>query len=385
MLTRQFGDLGRAEDAVQEASLQAMTVWRRDGVPPNPRAWLITVARHRALDHVRREARRADKETEATQVTEREPQMPDASMVRDDLLRLVFTCCHPALAPEAQVALSLRTLCGLSTAEVGRALLVSEATMTKRLTRARRKISVARIPYRVPPDHELPDRLAAVATTVYLVFNEGYAGTEQDHLRADLCEQAIRLGRFLNDLLPGEATVTGLLALMLLHHARAATRLDDDGAIVLLADQARSRWDRDLIGEGVELVGLGLRRTPDLPDPYVVQASIAACHALAPSWEDTDWTAIVSWYDVLLAVEDTPVVRLNRAAAVAERDGPEAGLVLIDGIEGLDGYAHRHGARAELLLRLGRRDEAAAAIDQALDLPLTDPLRQHLLARRPEA
>jgi RNA polymerase sigma-70 factor (ECF subfamily) len=315
-------------------------------------------------------------------MVEADPLPPSDSAVHDDLLRLVFTCCHPSLAQETQVALALRTLCGLSTPEVARALLVSDATMTKRLTRARQKIALAGIPYRVPPDHELPDRLAAVTTTVYLVFNEGYAATAGDDLlRSALCEEAIRLGRLLLDLLPGEASLQGLLALMLLQHARRDARLDADGGLALLADQDCGRWDRDAITEGVVLVGEGLRRTPDRPDPYVVQAAIAACHDLAPTWADTEWAAVVSWYDVLLTVLDSPVVRLNRAAAVAELDGPAAALALVDELGGLDAYPPWHGARAELLERLDRPDEAADALRAALALPLAAPVRA-LLERR---
>lgn len=383
-LTRSLGDLGLAEDAVQDAALVALTAWTRDGPPPNPRAWLMTAARRQAIDRIRRESRRPDKEREAMRMLADEPDPPTATAVHDDLLRLVFTCCHPSLAPEAQVALSLRTLCGLTTAEVARALLVSESTMARRLTRARSKIALAAIPYRVPPDHELPDRLATVATTVYLVFNEGYgAATGEDHLRVDLCDEAIRLARLLLDLLPGEAGLQGLLALMLLHHARREARLGPDGELVLLADQDRSLWDGDAIVEGVTLVGEALRRTPDRPDPYVVQAAIAAVHDLAPTDEATEWPAIVSWYDVLLTVSDTPIVRLNRAAAVAEVDGPEAALALVDGLTGLEQYPLWWGLRAELRTRLGRTDEAAVALEQARALPVSAPLGR-LLASRAE-
>ncbi|QXC61833.1 sigma-70 family RNA polymerase sigma factor [Aquihabitans sp. G128] len=381
-LTRTIGDLGRAEDAVQDALVQALDAWARDGVPPNPRAWLLTAARHRAIDRARREARRSDKEAEAVGLLDRDPPDPTGSAVHDDLLRLVFTCCHPTLAPDTQVALALRTLCGLGTDEVARSLLVSEATMAKRLTRARQKIAVAKIPYRVPPDHELPDRLAAVATVAYLVFNEGYAATAgEDHLRPALAEEGIRLARLLVDLLPGEAGLQGLLALMLLQHARRDARLDPGGGLVLIADQDRGRWDRTAIAEGVVLVGEGLRRSPDRPDPYVVQAAIAAAHDLAPTYADTDWAAIVSWYDVLLTATDTAVVRLNRAAAVAERDGAEPALALVDELDGLGRYPLWHGARAELLTRLDRPTEAAHALRAALALPLTAPVRRLLEAR----
>lgn len=381
-LTRSLGDLGLAEDAVQDAALVALTAWARDGPPPNPRAWLMTAARRRAIDRIRRESLRPDKEREAMRMLADEPGPPTATAVHDDLLRLVFTCCHPSLAPEAQVALSLRTLCGLTTAEVARALLVSESTMARRLTRARSKIALAAIPYRVPPDHELPDRLATVATTVYLVFNEGYgAATGEDHLRVDLCDEAIRLARLLLDLLPGEASLQGLLALMLLHHARREARLGPDGELVLLADQDRALWDGDAIAEGVTLVGEALRRTPDRPDPYVVQAAIAAVHDLAPTDEATEWAAIVSWYDVLLTVSDTPIVRLNRAAAVGEVDGPAVALALVDDLAGLEQYPLWWGLRAELLTRLGRTAEAAVALERARALPVSGPLGRLLAAR----
>ena len=264
-LARRVGDLTLAEDAVQEATLAALVAWARDGLPTNPRAWLTTAARNKAVDLIRREASRTERETEAMRMLGAEPDPPSPSAVNDDLLRLVFTCCHPSLSVEAQVALSLRTLCGLTTSEVARALLVSEATMAKRLTRARQKIAVARIPYRVPLDHELPDRIGAVATTVYLVFNEGYAASGgDDHLRVELADEAIRLGRLLLGLLPGEPSLQGLLALMLLQHSRRATRLDEAGSLVLLADQDRTRWDRAEIVEGVTLVGEALRRHVDL-------------------------------------------------------------------------------------------------------------------------
>ncbi len=301
-LARVTGDLPLAEDAVQDATLRALETWPRDGVPVQPRAWLTLTARRRAIDILRREAARAGKEAES--VTEPDAPPPPET-VRDDLLRLVFTCCHPALAVETQVALALRTLCGLSVAEVGAALLVPEATMAKRLTRARQKITKAAIPYAVPADHELPDRLRGVLTVGYLLFTTGYAPTGAP--RPALIDEAVRLTRLLRELMPGEPSVLGLLALELLQDSRRDARHDPDGTPVLLADQDRGRWRRDFIEEGVLLVGEGLRRTPDRPDPYVVQAAIAACHALAPTWADTDWAAVVSWYDVLLTVADTPV------------------------------------------------------------------------------
>jgi RNA polymerase sigma-70 factor (ECF subfamily) len=379
-LIRVTGDIDQAQDAVQDAVVRALERWPRDGVPDNPRAWLTVTAKRRAIDHARREARRAGKEAEAVSLLDPAPE-PD-EVVRDDLLRLVFTCCHPALSAEAQIALALRTLGGLSTAEVARALLVSEATMAKRLARAKQKIVQARIPSRVPPTKDLPGRLAAVAATVYLIFNEGYAaGAGADLVRVGLLGEAIRLARLLVELMPGEATVLGLLALLLLHDARRAARVDGGGRQVLLRDQDRSRWDPEAIKEGVELVGAALQRSPDQPNSYVVQAAIAACHALAPSYSDTDWDAIISWYDVLLAVQDSPVVRLNRAAAVAERDGPAAGLALVEAIDSLAGYPWWHATRGELLHRLGRTEPARSAYRQALALGMNEPQAEHIRRR----
>ncbi len=382
-LTRWTGDLALAEDAVQDATLTALERWPRDGVPDNPVAWLRLTARRRAVDLIRREANRRPKEVSAMDLSVTEPDEPSDSMVQDDLLRLVFTCCHPSLAPATQVALSLRTLCGLTTAEVARAMLVSEASMAKRLTRARQKIKHARIPYRVPPDHELPDRWASVLTTAYLLFNEGYAATDGPELvRGDLVDQAVRLARLLVRLQPDDPGALGLLALMLLQDSRRNARVDSTGAAVLLGDQDRGAWDAAKIQEGVRLVGEGLRRSPERPDRYVVQAAIAACHALAMTYDDTDWDAVVSWYDVLLRLDDGPVVRLNRAAAVAERDGPEAGLREVDQVSGLDDYPWWHASRAVLLRRLGRDDEAALADSRAEALPLNEPQRR-LLERDP--
>ncbi|MEW9531062.1 RNA polymerase sigma factor [Microbispora sp. NPDC049125] len=379
-LVRVTGSIDLAEDAVQDAVVRALETWPRDGVPDNPRAWLVVTAKHRAVDLVRRESRRAGKEGEA--MTWIVPEPEPVEVVRDDLLRLVFTCCHPSLALEAQVALALRTLGGLSTAEVARLLMVPEATMAKRLTRAKQKIAHARIPYRVPAAGELPARLAGVAATVYLIFNEGYAaGAGADLLRVGPIEEAIRLARLLAETMPDEPTVLGLLALMLLHDARRGARLDGQGRPVLLADQDRGRWNGGAIKEGVELVGAALRRSPDRPDPYVVQAAIAACHALAPSYAETGWDAIVSWYDVLLTVQDTPVVRLNRAVAVAERDGPAAGLELVDAIGGLAAYPWWHATRAELLHRLGRGEAARAAYQRAITLGMSEPQAERLRGR----
>jgi RNA polymerase sigma-70 factor (ECF subfamily) len=391
-LTRTVGSLQVAQDAVQDATVRALETWPRDGVPDNPRAWLTVTARRRAIDVIRRENRRLGKEVAAMDVIgpwEDDDVAADQSArswahpaVDDDLLRLVFTCCHPALALETQVALSLRTVCGLSTAEVARALLVPEATMLKRLTRAKQKIAQARIPYRIPAAHELPGRVAGVAACIYLVFNEGYSATSGDDvLRGELVDEAVRLGRLVHALMPDEPALTGLLALMLLQDSRRAARCDADGDVVLLADQDRSLWRRDLVVEGVTLIGEALRRTPDRPDPYVVQASLAACHALAPSYEQTDWAAVTSWYDVLLTVHDTPVVRLNRAVAIGERDGDAAGLAAVEAVAGLDGYAPWHATHAELLHRLGRGREARTAWSRALDLETNAATRRFLQRR----
>jgi RNA polymerase sigma factor (sigma-70 family) len=382
-LVRVTGSIDLAEDAAQDAVVRALETWPRDGVPDNPRAWLLLTAKRRALDVMRREARRAGKEAEAMAFLDPAPE--PAEVVRDDLLRLVFTCCHPCLALEAQVALALRTLGGLSTAEVARGLMVPEATMAKRLTRAKQKIAQAGIPYRVPAAEELPGRLAGVAATVYLIFNEGYAaGAGEDLVRVALTSEAVRLARLLVELMPDEPTVLGLLALLLLHDARRDARVDGNGLPVLLADQDRARWDTEAINEGVELIGTALRRTPDRPDPYVVQAAVAACHALAPSYAETNWDAVVSWYDVLLTVQDTPVVRLNRAVAMAERDGPAAGLALVDEIDGLAAYPWWYATRAELLHRTGRPDAARAAYDRALSLAMSEPQVEHLRRRAGE-
>jgi RNA polymerase sigma-70 factor (ECF subfamily) len=382
-LARVTGSIDLAQDAAQDAVVRALETWPRDGVPENPRAWLLVTARRRAVDIIRREARRAGKEAEATMFLDPVPDPPE--VVRDDLLRLVFTCCHPALSLEAQVALALRTLGGLSTAEVARGLLVPEATMAKRLTRAKQKIAQAGIPYRVPPAEQLPARLTGVATTIYLIFNEGYAaGAGADLVRVALTAEAVRLARLLAELMPDEPTALGLLALLLLHDARRGARLDGAGGQVLLADQDRERWDQEAIKEGVELVGRALRRTPDRPDGYVVQAAIAACHALAPSYAETSWDAVISWYDVLIALRDSPVARLNRAVAVAERDGAAAGLALVDGIGGLDGYPWWHATRAELLRRDGRPEAAKVAYERAIALGLSEPQLAQLRRRLAE-
>jgi RNA polymerase sigma-70 factor, ECF subfamily len=404
-LVRLCGSWQLAEDALQDATERALVAWRRDGVPPEPRAWLTLAARRRAVDIVRREAARDAKEAGAvpayTSSGADDPitglerlvsgEWPEAA--EDDQLSLVFACCHPSLAPEAQLALALRFLCGLSTPEVARALLVPEATMSKRLTRAKDKMARAGVPFRVPPVAALPDRVSVVAGVVALLFNEGYASVGGDPVgggglqRPDLTAEAIRLGRLLRSLMPDDATVAGLLALMLLQDSRRAARVDAAGDPVLLRDQDRQAWDREQVSEGVRLVAEGLRRTRETPDRFVVQAALAACHAIAPTWEETDWDAVVSWYDVLLTVEDTPVVRLNRAVAVSERDGAAAGLAELDRLEeqsGWDGHVWFHASRAELLARVGRRSEADRAFGDALVLPLADGWRRRLERRRAE-
>jgi RNA polymerase sigma-70 factor, ECF subfamily len=378
-LIRITADVQLAQDAVQDAAVRALASWPRDGVPDNPRAWLTVAARRCAIDTVRRESSRDVREAEAMRLQSLFDGEPPDRDVPDDLLRLVFTCCHPALSLEAQVALSLRTLCGLTTAEVARALLVPEATMMKRLTRTKQKIARAGIPFRIPAAHELPGRVAGVAACIYLLFNEGYSATAgQDPMRPELADEAIRLARLLHGLMPDEPALTGLLALMLLQDSRRDARLGPGGELVLLAQQDRSRWRHHQIREGVELAGQGLARTPDRPDPYVVQAAIAACHALAPSAAETDWDAIVSWYDVLLSVQDTPITRLNRGAAIAERDGAQSGLAVLDALSGLERYTLWHAARAVLLDRLGRHDEAGAARSAALALDTNDALRRQI-------
>jgi RNA polymerase sigma-70 factor (ECF subfamily) len=387
-LTRRFGDLDIAEDAAAEAFATAVERWPADGVPPNPGGWLTTTATRKALDRIRREAQRDTKHQAALMISDDTAHAPTGP-IDDDRLRLVFTCCHPALAPEARIALTLRMIGGLTVAQIAHAFLVQETTMAQRITRAKAKIKAAHIPYRVPSAADIQERLTAVLAVVYLIFNEGYlAGEGDDALRVDLSDEAIRLGRLLRNLLPDDGEVTGLLALMLLTDARRAARVSRTGELVTLADQDRGAWNRSLIAEGHALVRERLSAVAaggPAPGRFQLQAAMNAVHTAAPDARDTDWSQIVALYDRLVAIDPSPVVRLNRAVAIAELDGPAVALAQVDRLgEWLEGYHAFHVTRADLLRRLHRSEEARTAYARAIELAGNPAERAYLSRRRDE-
>jgi RNA polymerase sigma-70 factor (ECF subfamily) len=375
ILTRVLRDLELAEDAVQDAFATALERWPRDGTPRNPGAWIVTTARNRAIDRIRRERVFREKAELLARLEELPADEDDVTAIPDERLALVFTCCHPALAAESRIALTLREVGGLSTAEIAHAFLVSEPTMAQRLVRAKRRIRGAGIPFRVPPDHLLPERLPPVLAVLYLVFNEGYAASSgSEHVRADLCDEAIRLGKLLAVLMPDEPEALGLLALMLLQDSRRLARIDSSGELVLLEDQDRSLWDEGRIGEGLRVLerAVSLRRR----GPYQLQAAIAAAHV-----EDRPWSEIATLYDRLVEIDPSPVVQLNRAVAIALSGRVDEGLALVDELDGLGEYHLLHAARADLLRRLDRRAEAAISYRRALELTANDSERRYLEGR----